>query len=43
MAISKAIKLGRDARTGEFVPIRIARKNPDRYIIFCVHTNGCIH
>lgn len=30
---SKAFKLGRDARTGEFVTVEKARNNPDRYIV----------
>ena len=30
---SKAFKLGRDARTGEFVPVEKARNNPDRYVV----------
>lgn len=30
---SKAFKLGRDARTGEFVPVEKARRNPDRYVV----------
>jgi hypothetical protein len=30
---SKAFKLGRDARTGEFVTVKKARNNPDRYIV----------
>lgn len=29
----KAFKLGRDARTGEFVSVEKARRNPDRYIV----------
>lgn len=33
MGESKAFKLGRDARTGEFVPVDKARNNPDRYVI----------
>ena len=30
---SKAFKLGRNARTGEFVPVEKARNNPDRYVV----------
>lgn len=30
---SRAFKLGRDARTGEFVTVQKARNNPDRYIV----------
>lgn len=30
---SKAFKLGRDARTGEFVPVAKAKSNPDRYVV----------
>lgn len=30
---SKAFKLGRDARTGEFVPVEKVRQNPDRYVV----------
>lgn len=29
----KSFKLGRDARTGEFVPVQKARSNPDRYVV----------
>jgi hypothetical protein len=30
---SKSFKLGRDARTGEFVSVNKAKSNPDRYIV----------
>ena len=30
---SKAFKLGRNAKTGEFVPVEKARNNPDRYVV----------
>ncbi|MFA6393214.1 MAG: hypothetical protein WCW54_03975 [Candidatus Paceibacterota bacterium] len=30
---SKSFKLGRDAKTGEFVPVEKAKKNPDRYVV----------
>lgn len=33
MSDSKSFKLGRDARTGEFVPVEKARQNPDRYVV----------
>lgn len=33
MSSSKAFRLGRDARTGEFVPVEKARSNPDRYVV----------
>lgn len=30
---SKSFKLGRDAKTGQFVPIQKARSNPSRYVV----------
>ena len=36
----KAFKLGRDARTGEFVPVEKARRNPDRYVVENVPKSG---
>lgn len=33
MSNSKSFKIGRDARTGELVPVEKARNNPDRYIV----------
>ncbi|HEY4526343.1 MAG TPA: hypothetical protein VJK53_00600 [Candidatus Paceibacterota bacterium] len=40
MTDSKSFKLGRDARTGEFVPVEKARRNPDRYIVEHVPKSG---
>lgn len=37
---SKSFKLGRDARTGEFVPVTKARSNPDRYVVEHVPKSG---
>ncbi len=30
---SKAFRLGRNARTGEFAPVEKARNDPDHYIV----------
>ncbi|KKU49910.1 MAG: hypothetical protein UY47_C0002G0019 [Parcubacteria group bacterium GW2011_GWB1_49_7] len=40
MGESKAFKLGRDARTGEFVPVEKARNNPDRCVVELVPKAG---
>lgn len=40
MSNSKAFKLGRDARTGEFVPVEKARRDPDRYVVEHVPKKG---
>lgn len=40
MAQSKSFKLGRDARTGEFVPVEKAKSNPDRYVVEHVPKSG---
>jgi hypothetical protein len=33
MSKGDSFKLGRDARTGEFVTVQKARSNPDRYVV----------
>lgn len=40
MGQSKAFKLGRDARTGEFVSVDRARSNPDRYVVEHIPKSG---
>jgi len=40
MTKSQSFKLGRDARTGEFVPVEKARNNPDRFVVEHVPKRG---
>lgn len=37
---SKSFKLGRDAKTGEFVPVEKARSKPDKYVVEHVPKKG---
>ena len=37
---SKSFKLGRDAETGEFVPVEVARRAPDHYVVEHVPKRG---
>jgi hypothetical protein len=40
MSDSKAFKLGRNARTGEFAPVEKARRDPDHYVVEHVPKKG---
>lgn len=40
MSDSKGFKLGRNAKTGEFVSVEKARKDPDHYVVEHVPKRG---